>query len=294
MLLRTLKYIANHPFNKGDRFGSVLRFFKWQIGSRLLNYPILYQFTANSQLLISRGETGSTGNLYCGLMEFYDMGFLLHFLREEDLFVDIGANIGVYSVLASAEVGAKTFAFEPVPQTFSKLRTNLLLNELDQKVKAKQMGVGSSSGKLYFTKNNDTTNHVVDPEKADKEEVVEVEVTTLDAEIAEQYPNLIKIDVEGFETEVLKGASNCLKNNSLKGIIIELNGSGEKFGYDESKIHEQLLDLGFKPFGYDPYNRKLKELESYGQFNTIYLRDLNFVQERLEQAKPVQVRNKKI
>ena len=45
--------------------------------------------------------TGATGNIYCGLYEFLDMAFLLHFLRNGDLFGDIGSNIGSYTVLAT-------------------------------------------------------------------------------------------------------------------------------------------------------------------------------------------------
>jgi hypothetical protein len=56
-----------------------------------------------------------TGNLYAGLHEFSEMGFLLHLLRQNDLFVDVGANLGSYTVLASAVCQARNIAFEPVP-----------------------------------------------------------------------------------------------------------------------------------------------------------------------------------
>ena len=62
--------------------------------------------------------TGATGNIYTGLHEFEDMMFLLHLLRPGDIFVDAGANIGSYTVLASAVVGAKSISFEPVPPLF--------------------------------------------------------------------------------------------------------------------------------------------------------------------------------
>jgi predicted RNA methylase len=74
--------------------------------------------------------TGATGNIYAGLHDFHEMALLLHFLRPCDVFVDIGANVGAYSVLASGVVGAKTFAFEPVPQTFACLRDNVRMNDL--------------------------------------------------------------------------------------------------------------------------------------------------------------------
>lgn len=51
--------------------------------------------------------TGATGNIYVGLHEFEDMAFLLHVLRRTDLFVDVGANIGSYTILAGGAAGAK-------------------------------------------------------------------------------------------------------------------------------------------------------------------------------------------
>ena len=62
-----------------------------------------------------------TGNIYCGLAKFADMAFVLHVLRAGDLFVDIGANAGAYTLLASSVTGAKTTCFEPAPATYARL-----------------------------------------------------------------------------------------------------------------------------------------------------------------------------
>ncbi len=56
------------------------------------------------------------------------MSFVLHFLRNTDLFIDVGANLGAYSILASSVSGARTIAFEPVPHTFQLLKNNIALN----------------------------------------------------------------------------------------------------------------------------------------------------------------------
>ena len=82
---------------------------------------------------------------------------------------------------------------------------------------------------------------------------------------------------------------NVLLSNNLKAIIIELNGSGGRYGYDESLIHQTLLSHSFKPFNYDPFKRKLTELNSYGSNNTLYLRDLNFIKNRLNVAPSFEV-----
>lgn len=103
----------------------------------------------------------------------------------------------------------------------------------------------------------------------------------------EACPLLLKIDVEGFETEVVKGVDTTLSNKSLKEIIIELNDSGQRYVNDEELIHNKLLEHGFKPFNYNPKTRQLIKLEKFGTQNTIYLRDIEYVEERLKSARQI-------
>src|ERR1700761_268360 len=96
-----LRFIYSHPLNRNNKLKSIFRFLKWQINIRLNPYPIIYTYTEKAKLIVKKGMTGATGNMYCGLHEYNEMAFLLHLLREDDLFIDIGANIGSYTVLAS-------------------------------------------------------------------------------------------------------------------------------------------------------------------------------------------------
>ncbi|MBL0024759.1 MAG: FkbM family methyltransferase [Saprospiraceae bacterium] len=113
---------------------------------------------------------------------------------------------------------------------------------------------------------------------------MEVKVDTLDNVVGNLNPILMKIDVEGFETEVLNGGINVLSNSSLLGIIIELNGSGNRSNYDENAIHEKLVKLVLNLTIMIHY-RKLSILNTYGSLNTIYLRNLEFVTNRVTSAK---------
>jgi len=105
--------------------------------------------------------TGATGNIYTGLHEFEEMSFVLHFLRKDDVMFDIGANIGSYTILAGAVVGAECFAFEPIPDTFGHLIDNVNINGIYEKVKCYNIGIADKNGILKFTSNLDTCNHVV-------------------------------------------------------------------------------------------------------------------------------------
>ena len=285
-MINTLKFIVSHPLNKANKAGALLRFVQWQMRSRMSSGPVVHPFTEKSKLYVSKGETGATGNVYCGLHEFYDMGFLLHLLRPTDLFVDIGANIGSYTILAAAEIGAATISIEPVPATFKRLSANIDLNKINNHTQPLNIALGKEQGVLKFTKSFDTVNHVAIAQETD---TIDVPVDKLDNILKQSNPILLKIDVEGFETEVLNGAARTLTNESLKAIIIELNGSGNRYGYNEQLIHEKLTGHGFQPFDYDPFTRTLMPRSSFNDANTIYIRDTKYVADRAKNARKVTV-----
>lgn len=265
-----MKFIWNHPLNKNNRLQSIVRFIRWQLVSRMWGESFVFNWINESKLIVANGMTGATGNIYVGLMEYKDMSFVLHYLEDNDLFFDIGANVGVYTILASKIKNAKTVSIEPLPYTFDKLIDNINLNRLNT-VDAINIGLSNEKSKLFITTDKDTMNRIATKEDKNKKEI---EVEILDTlSLKYGYPKLIKIDVEGYETMVLKGAKQTLASDELEVIIIELNGSGSTFGFDESLIHENLVENGFSPYEYNPFKRKLQELNIYGSENTIYIKN---------------------
>ena len=289
-LFDTIKFISAHPLNREHRISSIIRFAKWQISSRLAPGAIVYDWVNGARFLVKTGETGLTGNIYTGLHEFTEMGFVLHFLRDEDLFVDIGANVGSYTILACSAVGARGVAFEPIPGTYRRLVENMRLNHLDDRVLCVNQGVGAQPGEMTFSSDSDTTNHALAAgERLDGS--VTVQLTSLDIALHGMSPSLIKIDVEGYESQVLEGAQQILQNQVLNAVIVELNGSGDRYGYDESKTIELMLDHGFLTYSYDPLIRTLTNLDgkNLNSGNTVFIRNRPFVEERLKTASKVAV-----
>lgn len=284
-LRATIQFLLGHPLTRSQPIQTLWRFGKWQLVSRLFPAPKIVPWIGPTKLWIKRGWTGVTGNYYAGLHEFNDMAFLLHLLRPEDVFVDVGANMGTYTILASGVCGAYSYSFEPIQSTFERLQANIKLNNLEARTTAIQCALGSSTGEIKFTYQQDTTNHVATDQETD---IVTVPVNRLD-DIVPQTPTLLKIDVEGFETEVIQGAMQHLANPQLKAIIIELNGSGGRYGYNEAAIHQQFLNLGFKAYVYEPMQRLLSVVVRFGDHNTIYCRDVEWVEARLNSAAKIKI-----
>jgi len=284
-LLNIYRFIASHPLTRDRKVSALARWLRWQIGSRLLGWPVAVPFVNNTRLLAKPGMTGATGNIYCGLHEFEDMGFVLHFLRPGDLFVDIGANIGSYSILASA-TGAHTISFEPVPATFEALLDNLHLNRLEACADARNQAVGRADGEMEMIADQDTTNQALRAEDRYAGKTIRVPVVTLDGALRNKSPKLIKIDVEGFETEVLAGAAKTLANPELRAVVMELNGSGKRYGYDEDSLHLHMQTLGFRSCRYEPAARRVIDLNGQRSTsgNTLYLRNPEAIQAEVRQS----------
>jgi FkbM family methyltransferase len=293
-LLQTIRFITGHPLNRGNRLGALVRLARWQVGARLVPGAVVFEWINGARFLVRIGETGLTGNVYAGLHEFPEMGFLLHLLRPDDLFVDVGANVGSYSILAGAAAGARGIAFEPVPGTYHRLVENMRLNRIEQRVRCVNKAVGAGEGSVAFTSDAGAQDHALAAGEHHGNSVA-VAVTTLDAALEEESPVLAKIDVEGYETPVLQGAEATLQKPSLLAVIMELNGAGRHYGYDEAAILELLYDRGFRTFSYDPLNRTLRELggRNPDSDNTLFIRDLLRVQERIRSAPAISVHGKR-
>ncbi len=292
---QSIRFLKSHPLTQKHLIKAIYRYSAFHFVQFIhFNSPCVYPYIGNLKYYASIGEAGITANYYAGLEDFAEMSFLLHFLREGDLFVDVGANVGSYSLLASGMCLAKSIAIEPVPQTFQKLIANCKLNKLEGLIEFDQVALGNKEMDLYFSNlNTSVMNHVIS--KNDKQinpsRVIQVKQLTLDDLLNIRCPSLIKIDVEGFEFEVLEGASKQLQNSTLKSIIIELNGYGKRYGHSDDLVIRILREAGFSSYWYDPYHRKLKELDSKNDagFNTIFIRDYEFVAERIASAKKFKV-----
>ena len=288
-LYRTLRFLVRHPVSARRPWVPLFTFARWQLGKRLhlIRRPIRAALVNSAQILVDARHGDSVAVLYTGLPEFWDIGLALHLLRADDLFVDCGANVGTYSIAAAAAAGASCVAVEPVPSSYAALLANVALNRLGERVTCVNVALGRAPGTVHMTSGHDVCNHVVERrEEDDVGCVVDVPCRSLDEVLAGRHPTLIKIDVEGYELAVLDGAAAALADPDLLAVILELNGSGQRFGCPDRVVHERMLALGFETVFYSALTRTLTSLgrKQSGYGNTVYVRHEARVRERLRTA----------
>lgn len=290
-LFFTLRAIAQHPLHRDAPMRAVVDFCTAQMAVRRVPGEVCVEFPNDTRLLIPPLMKGAAHFVTPGLCEFDEMGFVLHFLRAGELFVDVGANVGAYTVLASGVRAARTICFEPSPATFRYLLKNILINEMSSRVRAVNAAVGTANGEIKLTQNLGTENYICPPTQEGG--AISVPVRRLDDELADDQPTLIKVDVEGFETAVFGGATKMLRNESLAAMIIERSGLGERYGHNEGELHTTIRQHGFEPCAYSPLDRALRRVGDEATGNIIYVRHFDAAKKKLQEAEETQFRSHK-
>ncbi len=181
-------------------------------------------------------------------------------LRRGGVALDIGANVGCYSLLFGQWVGpsGKVFAFEPASETYSNLRRHIKLNRLDTVITPVEAAVSDTVSTASFIEfdSHGMNRLATSLDKAEQSRVVEVATTTVD-EFCKQagvVPDLIKIDVEGFELNVLRGARDTIKaaGNRL-ALFVEIHPTTwREMGISKGEIIEELERQNLKAVSLKP------------------------------------------
>jgi len=149
-------------------------------------------------------------------------------VNEGDIVVDVGANIGIYSLILSKLVGEKgrVYSFEPDPDNFSLLLKNMKENNIKNVIMVNK-AISDKEGKqnLYLNKDNSAFHSLIRYNNNLFEKSIEVGTTTLDNFFSNlnKKVNFIKMDIEGYEGDALKGAKELLKKSGKIKIIIEFS-----------------------------------------------------------------------
>lgn len=133
----------------------------------------------------------------------------------------------------------------------------------------------------------DTTNHVVTLENESPQSSEDVACVRLDDVLGGAPPFVIKLDVEGYELEVLRGAERTLRDPGLQAVVMEINDSGRRYGRADNQLEALVLNAGFQRVAYAPFERRLVSATGHiptSANNAIFVRDRRLVQRRLLEA----------
>ncbi len=261
-----------------------------------LRYPLehLYSFRSIRHSFSSRLKTVTEvqGNVMfldpidtlnlsvTGVYEPLETEVMRREVKAGSVVLDLGANIGYYTLIMAKMVGkkGKIFAFEPEPNNFDLLKRNVLVNGY-RNVQLVQKAVSNITGNanLYLSESDKGDNRIYDSK--DCRSHVEIQVTRLD-DYFENYSekiSLIKIDTQGAEPGVIDGMSLLLKKNPNVKIITEFWPLGlKKFGVNPEEYLRLLTVLGFKLFNIDEAKYAIESLSVAELLNAYTVEKRNY------------------
>lgn len=233
--------------------------------------------------------------IYADSFELSERGFIARFLRRGDVFVDVGANIGLFTVIAAHLVGSEgaVYAFEPATPVFDRLRRNIALNRLSNVHpecvaisdvdEARPMVVVGDGFAAWSTLGNPIGDAAGARRRTDVVRCVKLDGYLRSARVG--HVDLMKVDVEGWESHVLRGAGELLGNPEAPALLVEFSdAAAQSAGSSCAGLREALESLGYGVFRYDSRAARLlpePHRASYAYSNLVAVKNLQAAERRL-------------
>lgn len=243
-------YLRHTPITKGrwrltNTFLALLRSIGGRMGERLVTTR------SGFKLNVDLGEWIGQHIYITGNFEPPTAHLVSSLLYEGDTMIDVGANIGFFTLLASRKVGpsGKVCAFEPVPSTCAAMERNLSINGIVNVI-VHEIALSNLTGTVTIHEGparNRGLSSIRPISNASGRH--SVPVAAFDSlEVSRGPIHLIKIDVEGAEQLVIEGAMECLRRNRPHLIIEITDGFLQEFGHSAMTLHQKLQGLGYKMY----------------------------------------------
>ncbi len=260
----------------------LLKILWWKVNKAYFKLPVIVQLDPKIKCICYPDNSHfSTFVLYTTFPEYGEMMMVKKILKEDDIFLDVGANIGVYSLIAASKItNGKIYAFEPSINCLPLLHENISLNQIGEKMQVIEKVVSDKTGFLDFDISSVSDyNHIslgsqAKPRTASsayskkssaylknrdlnsEKGIVKLPSTTLDDFISgNKIPHikLIKIDVEGTETLVLRGLQKSLKSQLVDILIVEVSDwTSKRFDFSPEEVFKFLKGFDFNLYYFDP------------------------------------------
>lgn len=234
-----------------------------------------------------------------GWFEYKEMAFLWLYVRENDIVIDGGAHVGLYSLLSAALLrGTGTiFSIEAAPETAKLLKKNLEKNNV-KNYKIIQSAISSKNGRLplYLNNGNKSAYDSVYVNQFSKDSI-EVNSESLDKILIKHkidIVNYLKLDIEGSEYDALIGAQESIKKNKIPLMMVEFTEANLKAsGHSTKGLYLLLKSLGYGLFRFNENTFQLEDYDYEGPVwyeNLFACYDLDCVNNRLKTASPQNIK----
>jgi FkbM family methyltransferase len=266
IVLGDLSTIFKHPYNTKNKLKALLRYF----------YYLTYKVSSKKQRLLDvwdnrklnwyKDSVQSVWLMFNYIIDWEEFNLIKDRFKSNTVFIDVGANIGYYSIWASKfNPSGKIFSFEPGEINFKRLNENIACNNLFATIIPIQKAVAASSGIISMTAELDTLNHIVKSEsKSNILNTLEADCISLDDFAKEEnisFIDYLKIDVEGFELDVLIGAEKLLLEKKIGIIQMEINNALLHSGHTVDAMLDLLKKCSYILCSYDVNKKELQEIK---------------------------------
>jgi FkbM family methyltransferase len=292
-----LRRLYDHPYNRQRPITAMVRLFRWH-ALQLSGCNGDFSFWGTRTIRCYPDADGSMWLLLNEIMDWNEFHFIRCFVRPNDIFLDIGANVGIYTLWASQFIDTRSsagriVAFEPDPANFLRLGQQIALNRLEA-IEIVPVALSDKTGSIRFSQGKDGMNHILIGPPG--ESSIEVPTMTLDVYCAEKnipHIDFVKIDVEGAEQLVLAGARRLLAAKKVDVIQIEFNEQVHARALEESKLLSILREFEYDLYRFTAATGEL-HMVPYIDFqhheNLFAIHDISAVRRRLaENAHAMQV-----
>lgn len=252
-----IEQFDSNPFGFPDNIISVAKLFYWHGFLKHFRSSFIGKHDG-MDILYDTSSDGCAFTYYRPYLEFPLYWFVKNYVRKNDMVIDIGANIGNYTML-SAKNGANVFAFEPNSETSRLCRVNVLLNRF-KNVTVSDVAVSNKKGTALFhlqSIGKSGVSSLVNP--TDGARSVQVETDTLDLftkKAGIEKINFLKIDVEGAEGMVLTGAKKLLQQRQIEVMVWETN---EQYKNRQTeKLLKMISNFGYETVYLDEKKRRVR------------------------------------
>jgi FkbM family methyltransferase len=259
ILFKQLETILNHPLNHRKKIHTFIKVVWWKINQVFFRIPAVIEMTKGAKLVCYPTSSYGSFVVYANFPEFEEMDFIKNIVSDGHTVIDVGANIGSISILSASQgKTVKVYAFEPTEKLIPYLQENININQFQNQIIIHQHAISNKNGTLKFVLESESEiNHIHSGNNKEKN-LVTVKSSTLDKIARDskiKHVDLLKVDVEGAELLVFKGAKKLFKEKRIETIVFELNKNINNFGYSAKDLISLLKNNNFFVFKFE--NQKL-------------------------------------